>query len=122
MIKKRSSVLVSAVVEASTGVALLALPRPVARLLLGADLTGVGVATARMAGLALVALALACWPERDGPLDRASARAARALLTYNALASVYFVYLRGFTGYHGIALLPAMIYHAAMALLLTAPG
>jgi hypothetical protein len=46
----------AAVGEAATGLALLLVPSLVGRLLLGEELTGVAVPVARVAGIALIAL------------------------------------------------------------------
>ena len=51
----------AAVVEMATGVALLVVPLLVGRLLLGAELAGVSIPVARMAGIALIALGIGCW-------------------------------------------------------------
>ena len=57
---------VAAITETATGLALLVVPSLIGRLLLGAELTGVAVAVpaARVLGIALVALGVACWPDR----------------------------------------------------------
>ena len=52
----------AAIAEAATGLALLLVPSLVGQWLFGAELTGIAVIMARMAGIALVALAVACWP------------------------------------------------------------
>ena len=52
----------AAVGETATGVALLVVPSIVGQLLLGAELTGVAATVARVAGIALIALGIACWP------------------------------------------------------------
>jgi len=58
-----SRVLVLAAIgEIATGVALLLVPSLVGQLLLGAELTGVAASVARVAGIALVGLGVACWP------------------------------------------------------------
>ena len=44
------------------GLALLIVPSLVGQLLLGEELTGVAIPVARVAGMALVALGIACWP------------------------------------------------------------
>ena len=51
----------AAVAEAATGLALLIAPSLVVHLLLGEQLTGIAIAVARVAGIAIVALAIACW-------------------------------------------------------------
>jgi hypothetical protein len=52
----------AAVAEAATGLALLIVPSLVGQLLLGEGLTGVAIPVARVAGIALIALGIACWP------------------------------------------------------------
>jgi hypothetical protein len=54
----------AAIGEFATGVAVLIAPLIVARLLLGQDLTRAAVLITRVTGIALVALATACWPGR----------------------------------------------------------
>ncbi len=58
----KTLVIGSAAIEAATGVALIAVPDLVARLLLGTELSGSGIAVARVAGFGLLTLAIACWP------------------------------------------------------------
>ena len=50
----------AAVSEAATGVALLLAPSLVGQLLLGVELNGAAAIVARVAGIALIALGLAC--------------------------------------------------------------
>ena len=57
----------AAAIKATTGVALIIVPRAVAGLLLGAELAGVGIAVARVAGIALFSLGLLCWMSRQAP-------------------------------------------------------
>jgi hypothetical protein len=117
-IETRLLILVCAVLEAGTGLALLMLPRLTVRVLLGAELIGAGVATSRLCGVALVSLGLACWPESEPPLPRMDRRAIRALLIYNASATAYLGWLMAFDGDRGILLVPAMVIHAVLAALL----
>ncbi len=54
--------IVTAVLEAGTGLGLMAVPAPLIRLLAGATLdTAGGLIVARVAAAALLALGLACW-------------------------------------------------------------
>ena len=79
------------------------------RLLLGAELTGVAIPVARVTGIALIALGVACWP---------GCTALCGMLTYNALATAFFAYL-GIRGHWvGPLLWPAVVLHAVMAILL----
>ena len=73
----------AAVIEAATGLALIVAPSLVGRLLLGAEGTGVAIPVARVLGIALIALGVACWP---GP-------ALLGMLTYGALVTLYLSYL-----------------------------
>jgi hypothetical protein len=96
------------VAEAATGVALLVVPSLVGRLLLGAELAGVSVVVARVAGIALLALGLGCWP---GP-------AWLGMTAYNALAALYFGYLALGGEWSGPLLWPAALVHAVLTVLL----
>ena len=69
--------------EAATGVALLIVPSLVGQLLLGEELTGVAVPVARVAGIALIGLGVACWP--GTPLI--------GMLTYSAAVTLYLAYV-----------------------------
>ena len=117
-IETRLLILVCAVLETGTGLALLVVPRFVVRLLLGAQLLGAGVATSRLCGVALVSFGLACWPEWEAAPGRVDRRAVRALLVYNASATVYLASLMALDGYRGLLLVPAIVIHAVLAGLL----
>jgi hypothetical protein len=94
----------TAVAEACTGLALLIVPSVVGRLLLGEELTGAAVPVARVAGIALFGLGLACWP---GP-PRAG------MLTYSALVALYLAYLGFAGGFTGVLLWPAVALHVIL--------
>lgn len=113
-IDTRLVILVCAVLETGTGLALLILPRFVVRVLLGAPLFGAGVATSRLCGLALISFGLACWPACEAAPGRLDRRAVRALLVYNAGATAYLAWL-ALEGYRGLLLVPAMAIHAILA-------
>ena len=110
----RTLVRLSAAIEAATGVALIAAPDFVARLLLGTELSGSGVAVARVGGFALLSLGLACWPTADD----ATPSAVRALFVYNLLAALYLGYLRVSGEFVAFLLWPACALHALLAILL----
>lgn len=101
--------LIAAVSEAATGLALLTVPSLVGRLLLGADLAGVAIQVARVTGIALIALGIACWPGRT---------ALCGMLTYSALATLYLLYL-GIRGeWVGSLLWPAVVMHVVITIFL----
>jgi hypothetical protein len=115
---KRTLVVLAAALEGSTGVALIADPGLVVDLLLGAGLSGGGIAVGRVAGLALLSLGLACWPGGDG----ATAQATKVLFTYNLLVAFYLGYLAVGGGFAGLLLWPAVALHTLLTLLLAWPA
>jgi hypothetical protein len=99
----------AAIAEAATGLSLLVFPSPVGRLLLGAELTGVSIPVARVTGIALIALAIACWP---------GLTALCGMLTYSVLATAFLACV-GIRGHWvGPLLWPAVAAHAALTILL----
>jgi hypothetical protein len=104
----------AAAIEAVTGLALIISPESVASLLLGADLASAGNAVGRVAGIALLSLALACWISRQ---DANKNTVIAAILTYNMLVTAYLMYL-GFGGdLVGRLLWPAIAIHAVLTLM-----
>jgi len=102
-------VLVSAAVaEVATGLALLIVPSLVGQLLLGEELAGVAISVARVAGIALVGLGIACWP--GPPLA--------GMLTYSSAVALYLAYLGFAGGLTGVLLWPAVALHAVLSILL----
>ena len=115
MIATKSLLTASASFETGAGLALMTFPKTAMRLLLGAEPRGASVAATRAVGLGLLSLGLACLPRRRARHRRASVRAVRALLGYNALAAVCLSVVRASGRYRGIALMPAAVVHAAFA-------
>jgi hypothetical protein len=99
----------AAVGEAGTGLALLVVPSLVGWLLLGEALTGIAIPVARVAGIALIALGVACWP---GP-PRVG------MLIYGAAVGLYLAYLGFAGGLAGILLWPAVILHGILTALIS---
>ncbi len=95
----------AAIIEAATGVALILVPSLIGQLLLGVELAGVIVP---VAGIALIALAIACWP---GP-------AILGMLIYNAAATLYLAYVGFSAESHGVLLWPVVVLHGIMTILL----
>jgi len=98
----------AAVGEGATGVALLFIPSLVGRLLLGVELTGVTLPVARVAGIALVSLSIACWP--GTPLI--------GMLTYSTAVTLYLAYVGFAGGLSGALLWPAVVLHVILTALL----
>ena len=107
----------SAIIEVPTGLALMAIPSVVVRLLLGSPLdTSVAVTLGRVAGAALIALGVACWLTRLDAPSRAARGLVAAMLLYNVATVAVLAYAGIGLGLHGVALWPAIIVHAAMAI------
>jgi hypothetical protein len=98
----------AAVAEAATGLELLIVPSLVGRLLFGEELTGVAIPVARVTGIALIALGVACWP--GSPLV--------GMLIYSAMVTLYLAYLGFAGGLAGVFLWPAVALHAILSVFL----
>src|SRR5262245_27519655 len=99
---------VAAIGEDIIGLALLIAPSPVGRLLLGAPLGDIAELLARVLGIALLALGIACWP---GP-------ARLGMLLYGGAVAAYLAYVALFAGLVGALLWPAVIVHVVLVVLL----
>ena len=98
----------TSVAEAATGLALLLAPSTVGQLLLGVELTGPATTVARVAGIALIALAVACWP--GTPL--------LGMLIYSVAVAAYLSYLGLSGAASGLLLWPAVVLHLILSVLL----
>jgi len=98
----------AAAAEAATGLALLIIPSLVGLLLLGEELSGVAIPAARVAGIALIALGIACWP--GPPLA--------GMLSYSTVVTLYLAYLGFVGGLVGIFLWPVVALHLVLSILL----
>ena len=108
----------AAILEGATGLVLMIHPLLVAQLLFGDGVSGVGKVLSRVAGIALLALGVACWPGREA--GSASARSTRAMLTYSLLVTLYLVYLGVVAHLAGILLWAAVVVHAIWIFLVVA--
>ena len=104
----RSALFFAAVGEAATGLALVIIPSLVGQLLFGVELTGVALPVARVAGIALIALGVACWP--GPPLV--------GMLIYSAAVTLFLAYVGVAGGFSGPLLWPAVGLHAILTALL----
>jgi hypothetical protein len=103
----------AALAEAATGLALVVAPSLVAQLLLGTELSGVAIAVGRVAGISLLALGVACWPDKEP-----THAALWGMTTYSILATLYLFYLGVRGEWVGPLLWPAVALHAVLTLLL----
>ena len=110
----KSLLRLSGIIEAPTGLGLLAAPALVVRLLLGDELQGAGIPLGRIAGVALLALSIACWLASSDTESCTARGVVSAMVVYNLGAALVL----GAAGLGsrpvGIALWPAVILHAVM--------
>ena len=107
----KNLLMLAAASEALTGLVLLVYPPIVVRLLFDSEIAGAGVVMSRLAGISLIALGVACWPDRN------TLRAFLGMLTFGVLAALYLVYV-ALNGGGGMLLWPAVAVHAALSILL----
>ena len=107
----------TALIEAATGLGLIAVPSVVVRLLLGSPLgTSAAVMLGRVAGAALLALGVTCWLARDDTQSRTARGLVVAMLMYNITATAVLAFASIGLRLHGVALWPAVVLHAVMAI------
>jgi hypothetical protein len=105
----------TALLEGATGLGILALPSAVTSLILGSPLdTAVALALARIAGVAILALGVACWLVPHDQLAPSTKGLVCAMSLYNAGVIAVLVYGAASAGVAGIALWPTVVAHAVM--------
>ena len=104
----------TALIEVPTGLALIAVPDLVVHLLLGGEISGAAIPLGRVAGVALLALGVACWFASHDARSCAARGVATGMVFYNFGAAA----ILGITGIQtppgGVLLWPAVILHAGM--------
>jgi hypothetical protein len=104
-----------AVIEVGAGLGMVVLPSLLVTLLLGSSLdTPVALTVARVAGVALLALGIACWLGRHDGQSRAARGLLGAMVVYNAGVFMVLAYAGIALGLSGIGLWPVVVVHAAM--------
>jgi hypothetical protein len=105
----------TAIIEILTGLGLMIVPSVLVRLLLGSPLdTSVATMLGRVAGVALLALGVACWLARDDAQSRAARGLVSAMVLYNFGAALILGTAGTYLRLAGPALWPAVVLHAAM--------
>lgn len=110
-----SLLVVTAVLEGVTGLGLVALPSRLATVLLGSPLdTPAALTLARVAGVALIALALTCWLTRHDGQSRAARGLVAAMVVYHTGVAVVLAYASIGLALSGLAPFADDTLHAAM--------
>jgi len=106
---------VTAAIEVGAGIMMLALPSLAATLLLGSPLdSAAGSTVARVAGVALIALGVACWRARSPGKSGAAKGLVGAMVIYNAGVAAVLVYASLGLKLSAFGLWPAVLLHAVM--------
>ena len=108
----KSLLTVTALFEGITGLALAIAPSLLVPILLGASLTdAIATLTGRLAGAALLTIAIACWLSRSGTQ---SSVMVKAMLGYNVFSIILLVYAALVESISGPALWPAVLLHVGL--------
>jgi hypothetical protein len=106
---------VTALLEGVTGLALVALPSRLGALLLGSSIDEPAALTiARVAGVALTALALTCWLTRHDGETRAARGLVTAMALYHTGVAMVLAYANIGLALSGVGLWPTVLFHAGM--------
>jgi hypothetical protein len=107
--KMKSLLVVTALVEGVTGLALAIIPTLVVSILLGTSLTGISaILIARLAGVALITVAIACWLTRGNTQSDAIVK---AMLAYNFFSVILLIMAVLIEHISGPGLWPAVSVH-----------
>ena len=108
--------IVTAVLEVGTGLLLLLVPAvPLAALLGVEQAAPEALLVARIAGAALLAIGMASWLARNGEPSTAQSGLLTGILIYDGAAAALLAYAGSGMGMVGLALWPAVVIHAALA-------
>jgi hypothetical protein len=112
---QRQLLTIAALAECLAGVALMVTPGAGVTLLLGAEAGAVGSMVGRIAGVALLALGIACWGARADPGGAAQTGTLRAITIYNAGAGLLLIAFVATGKASGVAVWIAGMLHLALA-------
>jgi hypothetical protein len=117
----KTLLIVTAVIETGTGLALIVAPSVPVWLLLDTELDApAALALGRIAGAALLSLGVACSLARNDEQSRAATGLTTAMLLYDTGAAAILAFGGLGSGLQGVGLWPAVALHAGMAVWCTA--
>ena len=107
--------IIAALIEAGAGLGLLLIPNVAVSALLGVPLdTPTGLVAGRIAGAALVALAIACWRARNGERGSPATGVVEAMSFYNFAGAIVLVYAGTRLDLRSALLWPAIVLHLGL--------
>src|SRR6476620_8430508 len=111
----KSLLTITGLIEGVTGLALAIVPSLLVSILLGTSLTDPGaILIGRLAGAALITIAIACWLSRS---DTQSSVMAKVMLGYNIFTITLLVYAVLVEKISGPGLWPAVLIHFGLLVL-----
>ncbi len=109
--------IVTALIEVGTGIALLVVPSITVELLLGVGLASPqALVVGRVAGAALLSIGVTCWLSSNGERRDAQRGLVAGLLIYNVAVPALLIHAVIASTMHGIALWPASVLHMGLAI------
>ena len=112
----KSLLIITAIFEVLTGLALLVSPSRAGLSLTGSPIdSAAGVIVARVAGAALLAIGVACWLARDHGHSPAGQALIVGLLTYNLAAAAVLGFAGIASAANGAAIWPGTAAHVGLA-------
>jgi hypothetical protein len=113
----KSLLMVTALLEVGTAIALLAAPSLTVELLLGTGLSSPqSLVLGRVTGATLIALGVTCWLARKGDRGAAQTGLVAGMLIYNLAVPMLLMHAAMASMMGGIALWPASILHIVLAI------
>jgi hypothetical protein len=110
----KSLLKITAILEALTGITLVIAPALLVSILLAVPMEESGaLIVARVTGLALLSLSIACWQSSKAP---AASSIVQAMLFYNVAIASLLIYAATVENISGIGLWPVVILHLGLAI------
>lgn len=106
----------TSIIESATGLTLLVLPSFLIKILFASTLdTPITVTVARVAGVAILALGIACWFARNEGQNPAARGLVIAMLLYNTVIALVLIYAALGLSLLGLGLWPVVLLHMTMS-------
>lgn len=114
--RTKNLLIVAGVVECLAGLALILAPGATSTLLLGEGLNGAGLLIARIGGLGLFSLGIACWGAKTETGGTLRSGTLKAIILYNAGAGLLLVASAATGAATGMVIWGAGAFHVSLAL------
>ena len=111
----RTTLMIAALVEIIVGISFVLATNTQSQLVFGEVPNGPGILFARLAGIGLIGLGIACLPSNVAETQR---NAVRSLFIFNIAATILFAWIGLATTFRGVVLWPVVILHALLAIAL----